>query len=134
MVGEDLTHQLRLGELHEEAVARRRVHLEGVAEAELPGRQPRTEGELLVDELAREHRVGRLDGIIGRQVVVFPRVDDDAGVRVDHAREVLVDERPLRVDVAEEDAVERIVEHHVEPLERAHRRDLRHAEAAAVVG
>ena len=53
---------------------------------------------------------------------------------VDHAREVLVDERPLRVDVAEEDAVQRIVEHHVEPLERAHRGDLRHAEAAAIVG
>ncbi len=37
------------------------------------------------------------------------------------------------IDVAEDDAVERVVQHHVEALERAHRRDLGHAEARAVV-
>ena len=49
------------------------------------------------------------------------------------AAEVLVDERPLHVDVAEDDAVHGVVQHHVEALERAHRGDLRHAEAAGVV-
>ena len=45
------------------------------------------------------------DGIGGRQVVVLAGVDDDAGEGVDHPGEVLVDERALHVDVAEEDAV-----------------------------
>ena len=38
-----------------------------------------------------------------------------------------------RVDVAEEDPVQRVVDHHVEALDRAHRGDLRHAQARAEV-
>jgi hypothetical protein len=74
------------------------------------------------------HRVG------GGQVVVFAGVDDDAGVGIDHAREELVDEGALHVDVAEDDAVHRVVEHHVQPLHGAHGGDLGHAQARAVVG
>ena len=37
------------------------------------------------------------------------------------------------VDVAEEDPVHRVVEEHVEPLDRGHPGDLRHAEARRVV-
>ena len=44
-------------------------------------------------------------------------------------REPLVDERPDRVDVAEQDPVHRVVEHHVEPLQPGQRGDLRHAQA-----
>ena len=75
-----------------------------------------------------------LDRVGGGEVVVLAGVDDDAGAGVDLAAEALVDEGAHRVDVAEEDAVHRVVEHHVEPLEAGQRRDLRHAQAAGVVG
>ena len=74
-----------------------------------------------------------VEGVGGREVVVLAGVDDDAGARVEHAGQVLVDERALHVDVAEDDAVHGVVEHHVQALERAHGGDLRHAEAAGVV-
>ena len=109
------------------------IDLERVAESDLPALEPGVEGEPLVDELRGEDGGRLLDGVGRRQVVVFARVDDDAGRRVDAAREVLVDEGPEGIDVAEDDAVERVVQHHVEPFERAHRRDLGHAEARAVV-
>ena len=51
------------------------------------------------------HRVRRLDGVGGGEVVVLAGVDDDAGAGVDLAGEALVDERADRVDVAEEDPV-----------------------------
>ena len=91
-------------------------------------------GEVLVEELAGGDRVRRLDGVGGGEVVVLAGVDDDAGAGVDLAAEPLVDEGADRVDVAEEDAVHRVVEHHVEPLEPGQRRDLRHAEPGGVVG
>ena len=97
------------------------------------GRQARREGEALVQELAREDRVRLLDRVGRRQVVVLAGVDDDAGPGVDHPAELLVDERPVHVDVAEEDSVHRVVQHHVEALERPHGRDLGHAEAGGVV-
>ena len=52
---------------------------------------------------------------------------------VDAAREVLVDERAHRIDVAKNDAVERVVQHEIEAFQRAHGRDLRHAETGAVI-
>ena len=75
-----------------------------------------------------------LDGVGRGQVVVLAGVDDDPRAGVDLAAEALVDEGAHRVDVAEEDPVHRVVEHHVEPLEPGQRRDLRHAQAAGVVG
>jgi hypothetical protein len=78
--------------------------------------------------------VRRLDGVGRREVVVLAGVDDDPRPRVDLAREPLVHKGSDRVDVAEEDAVHRVVEHHVEPLEAGQGGDLRHTEAAGVVG
>jgi hypothetical protein len=54
--------------------------------------------------------------------------------RDDPAREVLIDERALHVDVAEQDAVHGVVEQHVELLDGGHPGDLAHAEARRVVG
>ncbi len=104
-----------------------------MAEADLPRLEVGAQGEGLVDEVGADHRVALLEGVRGREVVVLAGVDDDAGAGVDQAAEVLVDERPLHVDVAEDDAVHGVVQHHVEALERAHGGDLRHAEAAGVV-
>ena len=75
-----------------------------------------------------------LDRVCGGQVVVLAGVDDDPGTGVDLAAEALVDERADRVDVAEEDAVHRVVEHHVEALEARERGDLGHAQPGGVVG
>ncbi len=77
--------------------------------------------------------MGLLHGVGGRQVVVLAGVDDDAGARDEPARDVLVDEGPAHVDVAEEDPVHGVVEEHVEPLDRGHPGDLGHAEARRVV-
>ena len=79
-------------------------------------------------------RVRGLDGVGGGEVVVLAGVDDDPGAGVDLAAEPLVDEGADRVDVAEEDPVHRVVEHHVEPLEPGQRGDLGHAQAGGVVG
>ena len=54
--------------------------------------------------------------------------------RADAAAEILVDEGPPHVDVAEEDAVHGVVEQHVEPLVGRAEGDLRHAQAGRVVG
>ena len=103
-------------------------------EAELPVLEAGLLGEVLVEELARRDRVRGLDGVGGGEVVVLAGVDDDAGAGVDLAAEALVDERADRVDVAEEDPVHRVVEHHVEPLEAGQGGDLGHAQAGGVVG
>ena len=54
-----------------------------------------------------------LDSVSRREVVVLTRIDDDAGKAIDHTTGVLVDDRALHVNVAEEDTVEGIVEHDV---------------------
>ena len=133
-VGEQLAGEHRVGELEAERVGHVGVDLERVAEAELPVLEAGLLGEVLVEELARRDRVRRLDGVGGGEVVVLAGVDDDAGAGVDLAAEALVDEGADRVDVAEEDPVHRVVEHHVEPLEPGQGGDLGHAEPGGVVG
>ena len=133
-VGEQVARQHRVGQLEAERVGEVGVDLEGVPEAELPVLEPGLLGEVLVEQLAGGDGVGGLDGVGGREVVVLAGVDDDPGPGVDLAAEALVDEGADRVDVAEEDPVHRVVEHHVEPLEPGQRRDLGHAQAAGVVG
>ena len=131
--GEDLPGHLGLGQLVEKAVLPGGVDLEGVAKAHLLLGQPRAEGELLVQKLAGQDRVGLLHRVRRGEIVVLARVDDDPGEGVDPAGEALVDQRPLHIDVPEQDAVEGVVEHHVQPFEGAHGGDLRHAQARAVV-
>ena len=132
-VREELAGEQRVRELEPEAVGELGVDLEGVPEAELPVLEPGLLGEVLVEQLAHGDGVRGLDGIRGREVVVLAGVDDDPGAGVHLAAEALVDEGADRVDVAEEDAVHRVVEHHVEPLEAGEGRDLGHAQAARVV-
>src|ERR1019366_1034849 len=74
------------------------------------------------------HRVG------GGQVVVLAGVDDDAGPRVHLPGKPLVDERPDRVDVAEDDAVHAVVQHHVKTLHTCEYRNFRHTKSGGVVG
>ena len=133
-VGEQLAGQHRVGELEAERVGDVGVDLEGVSEAELPVLEAGLLGEVLVEELADGDRVRGLDGVGGGEVVVLAGVDDDAGAGVDLAAEALVDEGADRVDVAEEDPVHRVVQHHVEALEPGQGGDLGHAEAGRVVG
>ncbi len=74
-----------------------------------------------------------LDRVGCGEVVVLARVDDYAGEAVDYARHILIDQRALHVDVAEQNAVQGVVEHHIQTFECAHYGDLGHAEARAVV-
>ena len=131
---EQLAREQCVGQLHPERVGQVRVDLEGVSEPELPVLEAGLLGEVLVEQLARGHRVRGLDGVCGGEVVVLAGVDDDARAGVHLAAEPLVDERAHRVDVAEEDAVHAVVQHHVQPLETCQRGDLGHAQAAGVVG
>ena len=131
---EQLAGEQRVRELEPERVRHVRVDLERVAEAELPVLEPGLLGEVLVEQLADGDRVRLVDGVGGGEVVVLAGVDDDPGAGVHLAGEALVDEGADRVDVAEQDPVHRVVEHHVEPLEPGQRGDLRHAQAGRVVG
>ena len=131
---EQVAGQHRVRELEPERVGDLGVDLERVAQPELPVLEPRLLGEVLVEELAGGDRVRGVDRVGGGEVVVLAGVDDDPGAGVDLAAEALVDEGAHRVDVAEEDPVHRVVEHHVEPLEPGQRGDLGHAQAAGVVG
>ena len=103
-------------------------------EAELPVLEAGLLGQRLVEQLADGDGVRLVDGVGGGEVVVLAGVDDDPGAGVHHPAEPLVDEGALRVDVAEEDPVHRVVEHHVQPLEPGQDGDLRHAQAGRVVG
>ncbi len=77
--------------------------------------------------------MGGGDGVVGGQIVVLAGVDDDAGISVDNAGEELVHDGALHVDVAEQNAVQSVVQHDVQTLQSAHGGDLRHAQAGAVV-
>ena len=88
---------------------------------------------LLVDELRNGYCVCGIKGIVRGQVVIFPGVEDDAAVTDDDSGEELVDECPLHVDISEEDAIEGIVEQHVQSFHGTHGSDLRHAHAGGVV-
>jgi hypothetical protein len=123
-----------VGEFEAERLGDLRVDLEGVTEPEEVVGQTRLVGEVLVEQLGHRDGVGGVDGVRGGEVVVLARVDDDPGTRVDLAGEALVDERAHRVDVAEQDAVHGVVEHHVEPLQTTEDGDLGHAQAGGVVG
>ena len=130
---EDLPDELRLRDLQQKRVLEPGVDLVGVPQPHLLLDEAGAKGERLVDELAREHGVGPVDRVGRRQVVVLAGVDDDAGARDEPPRHVLIDEGAAHVDVAKEDAVHRVVEEHVEPLDRGHPRDLRHAQPRRVV-
>ena len=104
-------------ELQPKLLRKRRVDLERVPEAELPVRQPGLEPEALVEQLAHDHRVCRVNRVRGGQVVVLAGVDDNAGTRMDLSTKPLIDKCTFRVDVAENDAVHAVVEHHVESFE-----------------
>ena len=133
-IGEQLPDQLGMGQLEQERVRHLGVDLERVPQAELGVGEPRLAAEVLVQQLRHHHGVRRVHRVGGGQVVVLAGVDDDAGPRVHLPGEPLVDERPHRVDVAEDDAVHAVVQHHVEALEPGQRGDLRHAQAGGVVG
>ena len=94
-VGEDLARELRLRDLEEKAVLEVGIDFVGVAQDRSGVGHAGAMRELFVDELRREHGRRLFHRIGGREIVVFAGVDDDAGVRIEHAAEVLVDERPL---------------------------------------
>lgn len=73
-------------------------------------------GKGLVQELRGQHRMGGGNSVVGGQIVILTGVDDNAGVAVDNTGEVLVYDGALHVDVAEQDAVERIVQHNIQAL------------------
>ena len=132
-LGEDLPGHLRLGQLIQEGVLHAGVHLECMAQTHLllPHAGPQSEG--FVEELGGQHGVGAGDSIVGGQVVILAGVDDHAGITVDDAGEILVDDGALHIDVAEQNAVEGIVEHHIQTLQGAHGSDFGHTEAGAIV-
>ena len=132
-VGEQSTGEHRVGELEAERVGDLRVDLERVPEPELPILEAGLLREVLVEQLAHRHGVRGVDGVCRGEVVVLTRVDDDPGTCVDLAAEPLVDECAHWVDVAEEDPVHRVVEHHVESLEACERGNLGHAQSGRVV-
>ena len=77
--------------------------------------------------------MGFLHCVGSGEVVVLAGVDDYTCEAVDDAAHELVHECALHVDVAEQDAVECVVEHDIETFEGTHCGDFRHTEAGAVV-
>ena len=100
-LGEDLTGHLCLCQFVQEGIFHSGVHFKGVAQAHLLFTHAGPQGEGFVQELGSQHSVGAGDSIVGGQVVVFARVDDDTGIAVDDTGEVLVDDGALHIDVTE---------------------------------
>src|SRR3954464_4114159 len=121
-------------ELEAELVRDIWVDLERMPEPELRVGETGFFGKSFVEQLADDHGVRSVDRVCSRQVVVLTSVDDDTRARVDLPRESLIDERPYRVDVTEDDPVHAVVEHHVEPLETGKGCNLRHAQPGRIVG
>ena len=103
-------------------------------EAELPVSEPCLLRERLVQQLADRDGVRGVHRVGGGEIVVLAGVDDDPGAGVHLPGEALVDECAHRVDVAEEDPVHRVVQHHVQPVQPRQRGDLGHAQPGGVVG
>ena len=74
-----------------------------------------------------------LVGVSGGKIVILTSVDDNAGKAIDDTAEVLVNQRALHIDVAEQDSVQCIVEHHIQSFQGTHGGNLGHAETGAVV-
>ena len=132
-IGEYLAYQLRVRQFPQEGVFLRRVDLERVAQTHQRDRHPRQRGKLLVDQLRGQNGMRGLVSIGGGEIIVLSGVDDDAGIGIDHPRKELIHKGALQVDVAEDDAVHRIVQHHIQPFQRAHRGDFGHAQPAAII-
>ena len=130
---EDFTQHLRLCQLIEETVLQHGVHLKGVAQALLLLGQTGQQSQLLVDEVGCQHRVCLLVGIGSGEIVVLASVDDNTCEAIDNAAEILVNQRALHVDVAEKNAVEGIVQHHIQALQGAHGGNLGHTQTGAIV-
>ena len=92
-----------------------------------------TQSESLVQELRSQNGMSAGDSIVGGQIVVLTGIDDNAGITIDDTREVLVNDGTLHVDVTEQDAVQRVVQHNIQTLQSAHSGDLGHAQTRAVV-
>lgn len=120
-------------QLVQERILHGGIHLERVAQTHLLLAHTGGLGKGLVDELGGQHGVGRGDSVVGGQIVILTGVDDNAGIAVDDTGEVLVHDGALHIDVAEQDAVQRVVQHDVQTLQSAHSGDLGHAQAGAVV-
>ena len=116
-VGEDLSCHLRLGQLQQEAVFGHGIHFECVAQTHLPFLDVGQNSELFVDHLGSQNGVRRFDRVVGRQVVIFAGVEDNAAVADDDSGEELVYNGSLHVDVAEQNAVQGVVEHDVQTFQ-----------------
>ena len=106
--------ELRRSDLVQQVIGRGRVDFEGVTQAQLLRWDTRDLRETLVDELRGNHGMFRFERVVGRQIVILTCVDDDTGGSVDAAREKLVDQRASHIDIAKDNAVQRVVEHHIQ--------------------
>ena len=130
---EDFAKHLSLRQFQQEAVFQRRVHFKGVTQTHLLFGETCQKSKLFVDEVGGKHCVSLLYSVGGGEVVVLAGVDDNACIAVYYAAHELVNKRALHIDVAEQDTVESIVEHHVKTLKGTHSGYFGHTETRAIV-
>ncbi|OQB23784.1 MAG: hypothetical protein BWY11_01618 [Firmicutes bacterium ADurb.Bin182] len=130
---EYLPRHLGLRKLHQKAVLYVRGYLKRVAKAHLFLGKACFESELLVQKLGRKDGMSFFHRIRRGQVIILARVDYHACKCVYHPRKILVDNSPLHVDIPKQYPVKRVVQHNVQPLERAHGGDLGHAQTGAII-
>src|SRR5207249_3589747 len=121
------------GNLMQEVIRGRRIYLKGVSKPHLLRWNTRDLREPFVDELRGHDGMLSFEGIGGRQVVILAGIDDDASGSINASRKKLINKGAFEIDIAKNDAIEGVVEHHIKPLESTHRSNFWHTEARAVV-
>ena len=93
-----------------------RINFKSMAKAHLLRWNASDLCKTLVNELRSDHSMLRFEGISSCQIVILACIDNDPSSRVDTAGEELIDKRTFHINIAKDDTVESVVEHHIKPL------------------
>src|SRR5204863_8090924 len=97
-------------------VGGRWINFEGVTETHLFWWNTSYLCKAFVYELRGNNCVFGFDRISGCQIIIFTCINDNASSSINSPGEQLIDKCAFHIDIAEDNSIEGIVEHHVETL------------------
>src|SRR5690554_8193890 len=97
-----------------------------MAQSNLPGLKTSGQSQLLIDELRSGNGVGLLHCIGCGEVIVLTSVYDYSRIGIYYPGKVLVNQGSLHIDITEQTAVQSIVDHHIQMLQKPQHLHLQH--------